>query len=89
MIELQFGFMTVVLLLALLVASMVRVLREYQRGVVFQLGRFWKVKGPGLVLRVLPATASGPTCFTPPPAKRPTAAPCHGSSSDHAGTRAI
>ncbi len=52
MIELQFGFMTVVLLLALLVASMVRVLREYQRGVVFQLGRFWKVKGPGLVLLI-------------------------------------
>jgi regulator of protease activity HflC (stomatin/prohibitin superfamily) len=25
-------------------------LREYERGVVFQLGRFWKVKGPGLVL---------------------------------------
>jgi regulator of protease activity HflC (stomatin/prohibitin superfamily) len=38
-----------VLLLMLLVASL-RVLREYQRGVVFQLGRFWKVKGPGLVL---------------------------------------
>ena len=27
-------------------------LREYQRGVVFQLGRFWKVKGPGLVILV-------------------------------------
>ena len=26
----------------------IRVLREYERGVVFQLGRFWKVKGPGL-----------------------------------------
>ncbi|MDQ6958715.1 MAG: slipin family protein [Mariprofundaceae bacterium] len=32
------------------VLSALRVLREYQRGVVFQLGRFWKVKGPGLVL---------------------------------------
>jgi len=29
-----------------------RVLREYERGVVFQLGRFWKVKGPGLVVVV-------------------------------------
>lgn len=28
----------------------INILREYQRGVVFQLGRFWKVKGPGLVL---------------------------------------
>ncbi len=27
-----------------------RVLREYERGVVFMLGRFWKVKGPGLVI---------------------------------------
>jgi regulator of protease activity HflC (stomatin/prohibitin superfamily) len=29
-----------------------RVLREYERGVVFQLGRFWSVKGPGLVIIV-------------------------------------
>ena len=36
-------------LLVLLVASL-RILREYERGVVFQLGRFWKVKGPGLVV---------------------------------------
>jgi len=34
----------------LLAASSFRILREYQRGVVFQLGRFWKVKGPGLVI---------------------------------------
>ena len=27
-----------------------RVLREYERGVVFLLGRFWKVKGPGLII---------------------------------------
>lgn len=37
-------------LLLVLLASSLRILREYQRGVVFQLGRFWKVKGPGLVL---------------------------------------
>jgi len=36
-------------LIVLVVASL-RILREYERGVVFQLGRFWKVKGPGLVL---------------------------------------
>ncbi len=34
----------------LLIFSALRVLREYQRGVIFQLGRFWKVKGPGLIL---------------------------------------
>lgn len=31
-------------------ASAFRVLREYERGVVFMLGRFWKVKGPGLII---------------------------------------
>ncbi|MDH3903247.1 MAG: SPFH domain-containing protein, partial [Xanthomonadales bacterium] len=33
-----------------LVFSAIRILREYERGVIFQLGRFWKVKGPGLVI---------------------------------------
>jgi len=52
-----------VLVLVLAVFSSLRVLREYQRGVVFQLGRFWKVKGPGLVL-VFPASSRwfGSTC---------------------------
>jgi regulator of protease activity HflC (stomatin/prohibitin superfamily) len=27
-----------------------RIFREYERGVVFNLGRFWQVKGPGLVI---------------------------------------
>src|SRR5438093_13743828 len=38
----------VFLLLVILIVWSLRVLREYQRGVVFQLGRFWAVKGPGL-----------------------------------------
>ncbi|MCY4214789.1 MAG: slipin family protein [Gammaproteobacteria bacterium] len=33
-----------------LLASAIRILREYERGVVFMLGRFYKVKGPGLVI---------------------------------------
>jgi regulator of protease activity HflC (stomatin/prohibitin superfamily) len=37
-------------LLVVFVASAIRVLREYERGVIFQLGRFWKVKGPGLII---------------------------------------
>ncbi|WP_029524269.1 slipin family protein [Polaromonas glacialis] len=49
--NLNWGLGAVLLpLLLVLLFSSVRVLREYQRGVVFQLGRFWKVKGPGLVL---------------------------------------
>ncbi len=37
------------ILVALIVAS-VRILAEYERGVIFLLGRFWKVKGPGLII---------------------------------------
>ncbi len=33
-----------------LLAYALRILREYERGVIFQLGRFWKVKGPGLII---------------------------------------
>ena len=42
-----------ILLVLILVVSSLRVLREYERGVVFMLGRFWKVKGPGLVLVIV------------------------------------
>ena len=30
--------------------SAIKILREYERGVVFLLGRFWKVKGPGFII---------------------------------------
>ncbi len=30
----------------------IKILREYERGVVFLLGRFWRVKGPGLIIIV-------------------------------------
>lgn len=49
----EFGFSGLVLLILALLAASIRVLREYERGVVFQLGRFWSVKGPGLVI-ILP-----------------------------------
>lgn len=39
-------------LLVLLAVSMIRVLREYERGVVFTLGRFTGVKGPGLIILI-------------------------------------
>ena len=38
-----------ILVLVVLIAS-VRILAEYERGVIFLLGRFWKVKGPGLII---------------------------------------
>ena len=43
----------VITLIVMLVISSLRILREYERGVVFMLGRFWKVKGPGMII-VLP-----------------------------------
>jgi regulator of protease activity HflC (stomatin/prohibitin superfamily) len=46
------GYFAISLLIgvALLLFAALRVLREYERGVVFQLGRFWAVKGPGLIV---------------------------------------
>ena len=46
----NFSFGMFMLMLVLLAFASIRILREYDRGVVFTLGRFWKVKGPGLVL---------------------------------------
>lgn len=40
----------IVVAVLFLVFSSFRILREYERGVVFLLGRFWEVKGPGLVI---------------------------------------
>lgn len=42
------AFMGVIILM--LIFSAFKILREYERGVVFMLGRFWKVKGPGLMI---------------------------------------
>ena len=45
------GIVAALVILALLVAAAsVRILREYERGVVFTLGRFTGIKGPGLVI---------------------------------------
>ena len=46
-----FTIVVVVIVLAIL-ASALRVLREYERGVVFMLGRFYRVKGPGLIILI-------------------------------------
>ena len=37
-------------IIIIVLANAVRIMREYERAVVFMLGRFWRVKGPGLVL---------------------------------------
>src|SRR5512134_2609416 len=43
-------WVVVAVLVLMLLATSLRVLREYERAVIFLLGRFWKVKGPGLIL---------------------------------------
>jgi regulator of protease activity HflC (stomatin/prohibitin superfamily) len=42
----------VAIVVLILLAMSLRILREYERGVVFQLGRFWAVKGPGLIILI-------------------------------------
>lgn len=45
-----FEYLAPVILLLAIIISAVRILREYERGVIFFLGRFQKVKGPGLII---------------------------------------
>lgn len=44
--------LVIAIILLTLLFKFFYVLREYERAVVFTLGRFWKVKGPGLILIV-------------------------------------
>jgi regulator of protease activity HflC (stomatin/prohibitin superfamily) len=52
MLNFSFSLGALVILLLFLLSTSIRVLREYERGVVFQLGRFWAVKGPGLIILI-------------------------------------
>jgi regulator of protease activity HflC (stomatin/prohibitin superfamily) len=48
------SYMLPILLVVLFLAAAIRILPEYERGVVFFLGRFQAVKGPGLII-IIPA----------------------------------
>ncbi|HUN92078.1 MAG TPA: slipin family protein [Burkholderiaceae bacterium] len=50
--EFGIGAVIVAAFVLILLTSSLKILREYQRAVVFLLGRFWRVKGPGLVVIV-------------------------------------
>ncbi len=43
-------YLPIVIIVIAILATSIRILREYERGVVFTLGRFTGVKGPGLIL---------------------------------------
>ena len=48
--SMEIFLIVIIVLVAIVLASAFRVLREYERGVVFMLGRFQRVKGPGLII---------------------------------------
>ncbi len=47
------AFPIFIIVIAFLILSSIKVLKEYERGVIFRLGRFLSTKGPGLII-VLP-----------------------------------
>ncbi len=46
----MYAIYIVIVFIVMFFVSAIRILREYERGVIFLLGRFWKVKGPGLII---------------------------------------
>lgn len=50
--ELLLSPVIVIIIIAMFLYSAVKILKEYERGVIFMLGRFWRVKGPGLILLI-------------------------------------
>lgn len=44
------AFYIIIAFIVIILFSAINILKEYERGVVFMLGRFWKVKGPGLII---------------------------------------
>ena len=43
-------FFFALIIVLMFILSFIHILKEYERGVIFTLGRFWKVKGPGLII---------------------------------------
>ncbi len=48
----QTGILIALAAVVLVLSQMFKILKEYERGVIFTLGRFYKVKGPGLIILV-------------------------------------
>lgn len=46
------GLLFLLIIIGMFLFSAIKILREYERGVIFLLGRFWKVKGPGLIILI-------------------------------------
>jgi regulator of protease activity HflC (stomatin/prohibitin superfamily) len=52
MLPMPLPLLVIVALVVMLLASAIRVLREYERGVIFRLGRLVGAKGPGIILLI-------------------------------------
>lgn len=48
----MFTFLPIIVLAAIILFSTFKILNEYERGVVFRLGKFTDVRGPGLIILV-------------------------------------
>jgi len=48
----MFTTIAIIILVALFLSSAIRILNEYERGVIFRLGRVIKAKGPGLIILI-------------------------------------
>lgn len=46
------GLVLIIIVIVFLLASMIKILREYERGVIFRLGRLIGVKGPGIIILI-------------------------------------
>ncbi|MEE8149852.1 MAG: SPFH domain-containing protein, partial [candidate division Zixibacteria bacterium] len=47
-----YGIIVIIFMGMILLGNMIRILREYERGVVFRLGRLIGAKGPGLIILI-------------------------------------
>ncbi len=46
------SYLLLVVLLVMFLSAAIRILMEYERGIVFTLGRFTGVRGPGLIILI-------------------------------------
>lgn len=48
----MYSLITLIILIIIILSTMIKVLREYERAVIFRLGRLIGIKGPGLILLI-------------------------------------
>lgn len=48
----MYSIVMLIILVVIVLSTMIKILREYERGVIFRLGRFIGIKGPGLIILI-------------------------------------